>query len=86
MGATTLERPSRAILEDRWEGLMLTGYDPTELQEQLDVVLLRIFEGMLRRGKDERDSDRDGKLLDELQATIRDRVLAYAYAEAVTVQ
>ena len=77
MNATTVERPSRAILEDRWAGLMLKGLNPSDLQNGLDAMLDDIVEGVLRR----RVEDRDGGLIDELERTIRDRVLAYGESE-----
>lgn len=84
MGATaTVDRPSPAMLEDRWVGLMEQGLNPSDLQNDLDRILTRIVEGMLRRSTNDLNGDRDGKLIDELEKAIRDRILEYGEREAM---
>ena len=83
------EAPTRAILEDRYDGLLMrrrsrygdpnllaTGSagDYNRFQLKLDAVLRRIVEGTIRRPM----GDADGRLVGELEAIIRERVVEWA--------
>jgi hypothetical protein len=75
---TTATAPApRAILEDRYDGLMLDGADPSKLQNRLDAVLADLAAGILRA--DPYADDADVQLdLDGLGAAIRTWFLDHA--------
>lgn len=55
----------RAILEDRWQGLMHDGLDPSRLQERLDKVLYDLAAGVTRRLRDRPETAYiDGEIVD----------------------
>ncbi len=73
------ERVSRAILEDRYDGLLVdpVADDPTRLQERLWRDLRALISGVMR------DPDADGMVLDAVMADVHDSVLRHVI-EATT--
>ena len=71
---------SREVLEDRWEGLMERGLDPTKLRLQLDRVLQDVYVGLSRQGwngelKQPSGRPGDGDVTDAVDALIRDEMI-----------
>lgn len=79
MSATqTAAKVSRESLEDRYNGLMLAGLNPSKLQEKLDGVTWGIVDGLSRlpyRTMEESTERGVDRLIDEVQALIREHVI-----------
>ena len=69
------QSPPRAVLEDRYDGLLHRRRGPNvgdynELQTKLDILLGRLVEGVTRN-----DIEEDGPIVDELEGMIREHVI-----------
>ena len=81
MARATAPAITRAVLEDRWDGLMTTGRAgvSTKLQVRLDGVIRQLFERVARiewTGElDGEGHDGTGSVTDEVETIIRRELL-----------
>ncbi|TAM63631.1 MAG: hypothetical protein EPN50_06160 [Chloroflexota bacterium] len=81
MTTSTTTSPTRAILEDRYAGLLKDREDPadaSDLQDRLDAILTDLIVGVARvpaMTLQEEDHDVSGHLIDACEATIRGLIL-----------
>lgn len=64
------------VVDDRYAGLLVDQADAlaqSDIQEDLDSVLTRLAEGLIRRRTEDAEP-----VLDELEASIRERLVSWA--------
>ncbi len=74
--------PGGTILADRWQAMMEDGLEITDLQQRLDDLLYDLADGLSRQPDRWEDA---APVVEELEATIRERLIAWAERDATAM-